>query len=255
VDGVVHVAAKKRADESVAEPLRYYHENVEGLRRLLAAVVDQGIERFVFSSSAAVYGMPDVERVDEDHPCAPINPYGETKLAGEWLIRAAAAAHGLHTVALRYFNVAGARDPALGDPMTSNLVTRVFERISRGERPTVFGSDYPTPDGTCIRDFVHVTDLAAGHLAAAQRIDGFAGPVTVNLGSGVGYSVRQVLDVIGEVTGLDTSPIVAPRRPGDPARVVGAVERAAELLDWRPTRELPEIVESAWAAWRFAHPS
>jgi UDP-glucose 4-epimerase len=119
----------------------------------------------------------------------------------------------------------------------------------------LFGNDYPTPDGTCVRDFIHVVDLAAGHLAAAQRIDEFAEPVTLNLGRGEGYSVRQVLEVIGEVTGLDTTPVVQPRRPGDPARVVAAVARAAEVLDWRATRDLRAIVESAWAAWGHTHPS
>jgi UDP-glucose 4-epimerase len=253
VDGVVHVAARKRADESVGEPLRYYRENVEGLRRLLEEVVAAGIERFVFSSSAAVYGTPDVERVEEDHPCAPTNPYGETKLAGEWLVRSVARARPLRAVSLRYFNVAGAAEPSLGDTGGTNLVPVVLDRLTAGQPPVVYGADYPTPDGTCIRDYVHVSDVAAAHRAAADRIDGFSEPVTLNLGRGEGYSVRQVLDMIGAVTGLDATPSVAARRPGDPARVVAATGRAGAVLDWRASRDLREMVESAWAAWRFRH--
>ncbi len=253
VDGIVHVAAKKRVDESVAHPLLYYRENVEGLRTLLEVAVAAGVERFVFSSSAAVYGMPKAERVDEDEPCTPMSPYGQTKLAGEWLLEAAAHAHGLRTVLLRYFNVAGAAAVSLGDPFALNLVPLVFERVTAGNRPVLYGDDYPTPDGTCVRDFVHVADVASAHLAAAEQIDGFAEPVALNVGRGEGYSVRQVLDVIAEVTGLDTTPAVAARRPGDPARVVAAVDRAAAVLGWRATGDLREMVRSAWAAWRYQH--
>lgn len=170
VTGVVHIAGKKQVAESVERPLYYYRENVEGLRVLLDAAVEAGVGRFLFSSSAAVYGMPDVDLVTEETPCAPINPYGETKLAGEWLVSAVGARHGMATASLRYFNVAGAATPALGDDGVFNLVPMVFERLDAGEAPWIFGDDYPTPDGTCVRDFIHVEDIASAHVAAARRL-------------------------------------------------------------------------------------
>src|SRR5689334_1347578 len=194
VTGVVHLAAHKQVGESVADPVRYYQENVGGLATLLGAVAGAGIERFLFSSSAAVYGNPDVNLISEDTPCAPMSPYGETKLAGEWLVRAAGRAHGIATVCLRYFNVAGAADPELADTGVFNVVPMVFDRLTRGEAPRIFGDDYPTPDGTCVRDYIHVADLADAHLAAARRLAGGAtGDLTVNVGRGEGVSVRELV--------------------------------------------------------------
>jgi UDP-glucose 4-epimerase len=152
VSGVVHLAAQKQVGESVEQPLRYYRDNVHGLTVLLEAVVAAGVRRFLFSSSAAVYGVPDVELITESTPCVPINPYGETKLAGEWLVRAAGRAHGLSTACLRYFNVAGAAAPELADAGVFNVIPMFFDRLTRGEGPRIFGDDYPTPDGTCVRD-------------------------------------------------------------------------------------------------------
>ncbi|GAB2611693.1 UDP-glucose 4-epimerase GalE [Streptomyces capparidis] len=258
VTGVVHLAARKQVPQSVAQPLRYYHENVEGLRILLDAAVDAGVAAFVFSSSAAVYGLPDVDLVTEDTPCAPLNPYGETKLAGEWLVRAAGRAHGLATACLRYFNVAGAAAPELADTGAVNLVPMVFERLCAGEPPLIFGDDYPTPDGTCVRDFVHVADVATAHVAAARHLarGGPGTELTVNVGRGEGVSVRAMVELIAEVTGLSApGPAVAPRRPGDPARVVGSAERIAALLGWRAEHGVREMVESAWAGWRVRHPA
>lgn len=171
VSGVVHLAAKKQVGESVEKPLLYYRENVAGLAVLLEAVVAAGVSRFLFSSSAAVYGVPDVDLITEETPCLPINPYGETKLTGEWLVRAAGRAHGISTACLRYFNVAGAAAPELADTGVFNIVPMMFERLTRGEAPRIFGDDYPTPDGTCVRDYIHVADLADAHLAA-RRLDG-----------------------------------------------------------------------------------
>lgn len=180
ITGIVHIAGKKQVGESVDRPLYYYRENVEGMRVLLDAAVAAGVGRFLFSSSAAVYGMPDVDLVTEKTPCAPINPYGETKLAGEWLVGAVGARHGMATASLRYFNVAGAATPELGDDGVYNLVPMVFERLEAGEAPRIFGDDYPTPDGTCVRDYIHVEDIAAAHVAAAhaagRRSRGPAGP-------------------------------------------------------------------------------
>ncbi|MYW64709.1 UDP-glucose 4-epimerase GalE [Streptomyces sp. SID8379] len=254
VTGVVHLAAKKQVGESVEQPLRYYRENVEGLRVLLEAVTAADVRSFVFSSSAAVYGMPDVELVTEDTPCVPLSPYGETKLAGEWLVRATGRATGLATASLRYFNVAGAASPELADTGVYNLVPMVFEKLTDGAAPRVFGADYPTPDGTCVRDYIHVADLAEAHVATAQRLAG-AEPgtdLTLNIGRGVGVSVREMIDVINEETGYDIAPEITDRRPGDPARVVASAGRIADQLGWSAKRDVREMVSSAWAGWTRA---
>ncbi|MEW2043676.1 UDP-glucose 4-epimerase GalE, partial [Streptomyces sp. NPDC005534] len=202
ITGVVHLAARKQVGESVAQPTRYYQENVGGLATVLEAVAGAGVKRFVFSSSAAVYGNPDVDLITEDTPCAPMSPYGETKLAGEWLVRATGRAHGIATVCLRYFNVAGAASPELADTGVFNIVPMVFDRLTRGEAPRIFGDDYPTPDGTTVRDYIHVADLAEAHLAAARRLaDGASGDLTVNIGRGEGVSVRELMTLVSEVTG------------------------------------------------------
>ncbi|MGO4420494.1 UDP-glucose 4-epimerase GalE [Streptomyces sp. MCAF7] len=257
VTGVVHLAAKKQVGESVEQPLRYYRENVHGLTVLLEAVVAAGIGSFLFSSSAAVYGMPDVELVTEDTPCRPMNPYGETKLAGEWLVRATGAAHSISTACLRYFNVAGAARPELADTGVSNIIPMMFERITRGEAPRIFGDDYPTPDGSCIRDYIHVEDLASAHLAAARRLAERpgGGDLTVNIGTGQGVSVREMAQLIGEVTGRpELAPVVEARRAGDPARVVGATELIAKELGWSARHGVAAMVRSAWEGWCLHHP-
>jgi UDP-glucose 4-epimerase len=254
VTGVVHIAAKKQVGESVDQPLHYYRQNVDGLLTLLETCRDRGVERFVFSSSAATYGMPDVELVTEDTATAPLSPYGETKLVGEWLLRDCATAYGLQVMSLRYFNVAGAAAPELGDPGVFNLVPLVFQALQDGRRPRVYGDDYPTPDGTCIRDYVHVSDIADAHLAAARALDGGADGATYNIGRGRGSSVLEVLEVIGRVTGRDVSHDVVARRPGDPARIVAAVDRIRDGLGFVARHDLDAMVESAWAGWRLSHP-
>jgi len=257
ITGVVHLAAKKQVGESVEQPLRYYRENVHGLTVLLEAVAAAGIGSFLFSSSAAVYGMPDVELVTEDTPCVPMNPYGETKLAGEWLVRAVGAAHSISTACLRYFNVAGATRPELSDTGVFNIIPMMFERITHGEAPRIFGDDYPTPDGTCIRDYIHVEDLASAHLAVARRLAARpgAGDLTVNIGTGQGVSVREMADLIAEVTGRrGPAPVIEPRRPGDPARVVGSTDLIAKELGWSARHDVRAMVESAWEGWCLHHP-
>ncbi|WP_069812326.1 UDP-glucose 4-epimerase GalE [Streptomyces sp. TP-A0874] len=258
VTGVVHLAAKKQVGESVEQPLRYYRENLYGLTVLLDAVVAAGVRRFVFSSSAAVYGMPDVDLVSEDTPCVPMSPYGETKLAGEWLVRAAGRAHGLATVCLRYFNVAGAARPELFDTGVSNIIPMFFDRITRGVAPQIFGDDYPTPDGTCIRDYIHVADLATAHLAAARHLAAPGrgpGDLTVNAGTGRGVSVREVADLVAEATGrTGPPPEVVGRRAGDPARVVASARLIGEELGWTARKDVRAMVESAWEGWRTHHP-
>ncbi|WP_329205336.1 UDP-glucose 4-epimerase GalE [Streptomyces sp. NBC_00683] len=256
VTGVVHLAAKKQVGESVEKPLVYYRENVTGLAVLLEAVVAAGVRRFLFSSSAAVYGVPDTELITEETPCAPINPYGETKLAGEWLVRATGRAHSVSTACLRYFNVAGAAEPELSDTGVFNVVPMIFDRLTRGEAPRIFGDDYPTPDGTCVRDYIHVADLADAHLAVARKLaePGFAGDLTVNIGRGEGVSVRELADLVGEVSGLPTEPVIEPRRPGDAARAVASAARMTEELGWTARRGMREMVESAWEGWCLRHP-
>ncbi|MFJ8351422.1 UDP-glucose 4-epimerase GalE [Streptomyces sp. NPDC094153] len=255
VTGVVHLAAKKQVGESVEQPLLYYRHNVEGLRILLEAVTEAGVGSFVFSSSAAVYGMPDVDLVTEETPCVPMSPYGETKLAGEWLVRATGRATGLSTASLRYFNVAGAANPGLADVGVFNLVPMVFERLTEDKPPLVFGDDYPTPDGTCIRDYIHVADLAEAHVAAARALRSSPGrDLTLNIGRGEGVSVREMIDTINAVTGYDRPPTVVPRRPGDPARVVASADRITTELGWKARRDLRDMISTAWQGWLHHHP-
>ncbi|QKW48919.1 UDP-glucose 4-epimerase GalE [Streptomyces buecherae] len=253
VTGVVHLAARKQVAESVEQPIRYYEENVHGLAVLLDAVTAAGVRALVFSSSAAVYGMPDVDLVTEDTPCQPMNPYGETKLAGEWLVRAAGRTHGIATACLRYFNVAGTARPELADTGVSNIVPMFFDRVTTGRTPLVFGDDYPTPDGTCVRDYIHVSDLADAHLAAARWLADRPAPgdLTVNVGTGHGVSVREMAELVAEVTGHG-GPVaeVAPRRPGDPARVVASAELIAKELGWSARHDVREMVTSAWWGWQ-----
>ncbi len=254
VRGIVHVAAKKQVEESVRRPLFYYRENVEGLRTLLEEATAAGVGSFIFSSSAAVYGSPDVDAVHEGIDCRPVNPYGTTKLVGEWMVREVAAATGLRYANLRYFNVAGASDPALADRGITNLVPMVFERLHEQLSPRIFGDDYDTPDGTCIRDFIHVGDVASAHVAAATALgEGSVEALTANIGRGEGVSVRQMVDLVRRVTGTADSewstPQVEPRRPGDPARVVASADVIHSALGWRARYDVADMVESAWAGW------
>jgi UDP-glucose 4-epimerase len=254
VRGVIHLAAKKQVGESVERPLYYYRENVDGLITLLEVMSQSGVDTLVFSSSAAVYGMPDVDVVTEETPPSPLSPYGETKLVGEWLVRAAAAAHGVRFALLRYFNVAGAGRPELSDTAVTNLVPMVFERLTAGQPPMLFGDDYPTPDGSCVRDFIHVADLARAHVAALEHLVAGGDDLLLNVGRGEGASVREVLAVVAEVTGLPTCPDVRPRRPGDPPRVVASDARIRDTLDWTAEHHLREMVASAWAGWQRDRP-
>ncbi|HWM36738.1 MAG TPA: UDP-glucose 4-epimerase GalE [Streptomyces sp.] len=270
VTGVLHLAARKQVGESVEQPLRYYRENVHGLTVLLEAAVQAGVRRFVFSSSAAVYGTPDVDLVTEETACVPMNPYGETKLTGEWLVRATGRATGMATACLRYFNVAGAAEPELADTGVFNVVPMFFDALTRGEAPLIFGDDYPTPDGTCVRDYIHVQDLAEAHLAAARRLTADAGTdavgtsavsggagsdLTVNIGTGKGVSVREMADLVAEITGKrEPAARVAPRRAGDPARVVASADLAAKELGWSARHSMRDMLTSAWEGWCLRHP-
>jgi UDP-glucose 4-epimerase len=254
VTGVVHIAGKKQVEQSVRDPLTYYRENVEGMRRLLEAVSATGVGTFVFSSSAAVYGAPDVDLVREDTDCRPVNPYGETKLICEHMVADLARATGLRYVSLRYFNVAGAARPELADHGESNLVPMVFRRLGEWQAPLIFGDDFPTPDGTCIRDFIHVADIASAHVAAARALDeGRVQALTANVGRGEGVSVREMIAAIREVTGTAgedwAEPVATPRRAGDPPRVVAAADTIRAALGWKAQYGLEDMVTSAWDGW------
>jgi UDP-glucose 4-epimerase len=385
ITGVMHFAARKQVGESVVRPLDYWSENVGGLQVLLEEMAEHGIEQMVFSSSAAVYGQPHLahvtDRITESTPCEPINPYGATKLAGEWMVSAAARAHGWKALSLRYFNVAGAGSPELGDPAVLNLLPLILEALAEGRRPRVFGDDYPTPDGTCIRDYIHVSDLSAAHVAAARVVEaaharaqtmidpsaavrsagekvqqaaeraeqaasrlpggtlavevatqgataaeaavgaagktaaramdhlpaaaraveaathrlpealrassatgGVRGPATelvadvasqlgslvakvagvqeppplidhmaLNIGTGRGYSVFEVIEALRRSVGDPFAVDIVGRRAGDPPALVAAPDLAGLVLGWRAKRGLSAMTDSAWEAWQYRH--
>ncbi len=251
VGGVIHVAGFKYAGVSVQRPLHTYDQNVTGTAKLLAAMQDRGVEKMVFSSSAAVYGTPDTPVVTEQTPKNPQSPYGESKLVGEWLLRDQAIAAGLRHTSLRYFNVVGSGPGGVFDVSPHNLFPLVFDALLDGRTPRINGDDYDTPDGTNVRDYIHVQDLAVSHVAAARRLDaGEEIEPAYNLGSGEGVSVGEIMAAIGEVTGIGFDPEIAPRRAGDPARIVAAGDLAARDLDWAMRHSLQDMVRSAWDARR-----
>ena len=253
VTGVIHVAGYKYAGVSVTRPLHTYQQNVTATATLLAAMESCGVDRMVFSSSAAVYGTPTTELVTEETPKSPQSPYGESKLIGEWLLRDQAVARGLRHTSLRYFNVVGSGSEDLYDASPHNLLPLVFAALTEGRTPRINGNDYPTPDGTNVRDYIHVADLAASHVAAAQRLDaGDTVEPAYNLGSGSGSSVGDIMRTVAEVTGIAFTPEIGARRLGDPARIVAAGDLAARDLDWKMRHSLREMVESQWIATRRA---
>jgi UDP-glucose 4-epimerase len=254
VDAIVHMAAFALVAESVANPEKYRTNNVAAARVLLDAAVAAGVRHFIFSSSCAVYGHPSTLPIVEDTPKAPVNPYGETKLEFERVLGEHAARHGLGSVSLRYFNAAGATDRRGEDhEPESHLIPNVLA-AALGTRPAVdvYGTDYPTPDGTAVRDYIHVDDIADAHVRALDVREG--GAIALNLGTGTGHSVRQVVEAARRVTGRPIATADRPRRPGDPPELVAAAQRAGTVLGWRPGRSgIEEILESAWR-WHRAHP-
>jgi UDP-glucose 4-epimerase len=247
-DAVIHLAARKQVGESVQLPERYYLDNLGGLGGLLLAMREVGLKKLVFSSSAATYGMPDVDSVTEDYPGQPINPYGETKLVGEWMVKNAKV-WGLRGVNLRYFNVAGTGFSDLGDTAPLNLIPIAIQALKSGNAPKVFGSDYPTSDGSCVRDYVHVLDLAQAHLAAVDYLSREERPFdNFNVGTGIGASVFEVLSELRIASGIDFKEEVEPRRAGDPPKLVADVQRIREVLGFEATHDLRQIVQSAWDA-------
>jgi UDP-glucose 4-epimerase len=249
VSGVIHVAGFKYAGVSVTRPLHTYEQNVTATATLLGAMQETGVDRIVFSSSAAVYGTPPTEIVTEATPKNPESPYGESKLIGEWLLRDQGIATGLRHTSLRYFNVVGSGDDSVYDTSPHNLFPLVFDALADGRTPRINGDDYSTPDGTNVRDYIHVADLAESHVAAARRLDaGDTLEPAYNLGSGDGVSVREIMTAIAAATGIPFDPTVGPRRVGDPARIVTEGTLAARDLDWRMRHSLEDMVRSAWSA-------
>ena len=262
IDAILHCAARSLVGESIREPSKYYRENVAGGIALLEAARRAGVNRIVFSSSAAVYGVPDRVPIDEDAALRPINPYGETKRTFEGALQWYGAAYGLRAVSLRYFNVAGAseRNGEIHDPET-HLIPNVLAAVETGKPLTIFGDDYPTMDGTCIRDYIHVVDLADAHLRALDatapgdaRVNSSEGLIVCNLGNGGGFSIREVLAATQDVVGAAVPHVIGPRRPGDPPALVASAQRASDVLGWKPEHpSLEAMVGSAWE-WRRQHP-
>lgn len=252
IDAAIHLAAKSLVGESVEEPARYWRNNVVGTVALLDSLRAHGVNRIVFSSSAAAYGQTEKQPITEDAPARPTNPYGSSKLAIDLALTDYATSYGMAATSLRYFNVAGALHTGEGQvygerhATETHLIPNALRAADgSGASLSLFGTDYPTADGTCIRDYIHVVDLASAHLRALTAAEPGIHQL-VNLGSGTGYSVRDVLRTITEVTGREVSVNEAPRRAGDPPVLIASNERAAELLGWRPERELAQMVDDAW---------
>lgn len=250
-DAVIHFCARSLVGESVVKPYIYYQNNVGNTLVLLEAMRHAGVDRLVFSSTAAVFGHPQDDLIDEAHPTDPINPYGQSKLMVEWILVDAAAAYGLRSVSLRYFNAAGADESALigeaHDPETHLIPNMLKATLGEGKGLKVFGDDYDTRDGTCVRDYVHVSDLASAHLLAVQYLAAHEGAFRFNLGNGEGFSVREVISAAERVTGKKVPYEIAPRRPGDPATLVASSAAAREQLGWVPeVGKLDDILSTAW---------
>ena len=257
VDAVIHFAAFSLVGESVTNPLKYYENNLYGTKVLLDAMIETGVDKIVFSSTAATYGEPEnIPILESDRTC-PTNPYGETKLAMEKMISWAAKAHGLHFVSLRYFNACGAhKSGKIGEAHNpeSHLIPLVLQ-VPNGKREfvSIYGNDYDTPDGTCIRDYIHVTDLAKAHILAVEYLMNGGESDIFNLGNGVGYSVKEVIETARKVTGHPIPAKEEARRAGDPARLVASGEKARKILGWEPEiKDLADIISSAWK-WHKAH--
>jgi len=248
IDSVIHLAAKKAVEESVSNPLKYYEHNVGGTLNILAAMAVKKVKKIVFSSTAAVYAPSEKSAIDETDLLAPLSPYGATKVMAEELIKSVGAAEGFSTISLRYFNVVGSTKVEFADNSKDNLVPKVFAAINRGESPEIYGSDYPTKDGTCIRDYIHVADLADSHLSALKRVESAIVHEVYNVGSGKGYSVKEMIDQIAVSMNKELTPKICPRRAGDIPQLIASISKIERELGWKPKRSLKEMIDSAWQA-------
>lgn len=259
IEGVIHFAASSLVGESVEKPLKYFNNNVYGMQVLLEVMQENDVKHIVFSSTAATYGEPKESPIVETTPTNPKNPYGESKLMMEKMMKWCDEAYGMKYVALRYFNVAGAKsDASIGEDHTpeTHLVPIILQ-VALGQRSalSIFGDDYDTPDGTCIRDYVHVEDLIAAHILALEYLKAGNKSDVFNLGSNSGYSVKEMLEAAREVTGKEIPAIVAPRRAGDPSSLVASSQKAKEILGWQPVyTDVKKIIETAWN-WHVSHPN
>ena len=247
MDAVIHLAAKKAVGESVSNPLKYYTNNVGGTMNVLAAMSLKTVNKLVFSSSAAVYSPSEKDAIEESDPTDPLSPYGATKLLSEQLISKVGQAEGFSTISLRYFNVVGSKKVEFGDNSRDNLVPKVFAAIKGEKSPEIYGADYPTKDGTCIRDYIHVQDLAEAHLVALKQLDNKVDGV-YNVGSGTGYSVKEIFDQLEESMAVKLNPVISARRPGDSPKLIASIKKIEKDLGWRPKETLKEMIDSAWAA-------
>jgi UDP-glucose 4-epimerase len=248
IDGVIHLAAKKSVEESVKNPLKYYENNVGGTLNLLAAMSVESVKSLVFSSSAAVYSPSDKDAIEESDPTLPLSPYGATKLLSEELISTVGSAEQISHISLRYFNVVGSALAEFGDNSKDNLVPKVFQALKSGKRPEIYGSSYPTPDGSCIRDYINVQDLAKAHIAALKRCESGFTSAIYNVGSGRGYSVKEMMAQISESLGRDINPQESPARAGDSPKLIASIEKIKSELSWMPEASLKEMIDSSWAA-------
>jgi len=250
VDAVMHFAAHAYVGESVENPRKYFRNNIEAALSLLNTMLDAGVRRIIFSSTCAVYGMPAKIPITEDTPRQPVNPYGATKLSFEFALEAYARAYGLRFASLRYFNAAGADESGeigeLHEPETHLIPLALGAAAPGTTELQVFGSDYPTPDGTCIRDYIHVNDLADAHVRALRYLENGGDSVALNLGTGQGHSVLEIIRAAEKVTGSAVRRRTVPRRAGDPPALVAAAGKAEQVLGWKATRSLAEIVSTAW---------
>ena len=258
IDGVINFAAFSLVGESVTNPLKYYGNNVEGAVSLLSAMQAHGVDKIVFSSTAAAYGEPEKQPIEEGDRTEPTNPYGATKLAIENMLKWCDCAYNIRYVALRYFNAAGSDTEAgIGEDHNpeSHLIPLVMKTaLGQRDHIGIFGEDYPTPDGTCVRDYIHVKDLAEAHLLALEYLERGGISDVFNLGNGAGYSVREIIETARRITGKEIKAVVEPRRGGDPSVLIASNKKAAEVLGWKPVLGLDQIISDAWA-WHSGHPN
>ena len=258
VDGVINFAAYSLVGESVTNPLKYYGNNVAGSQSMLTAMKDHGVNKIVFSSTAATYGEPEKQPIEEGDRTEPTNPYGATKLAIENMLKWCDCAYNIRYVALRYFNAAGSDTEAgIGEDHNpeSHLIPLVMKTaLGQRDHIGIFGEDYPTPDGTCVRDYIHVKDLAEAHLLALEYLERGGSSDVFNLGNGAGYSVREIIETARRITGKEIKAVVEPRRGGDPSVLIASNKKAAEVLGWKPVLGLDQIISDAWA-WHSGHPN